>query len=191
MSSFEHNDPTRIKALAHPIRLRLLEFLASVPQATATQCAQAIGESVASCSFHLRTLSQHGYIEPAPSHDSKSKPWRVASKSRQSKFDDDAPESLPAISALGTAVVAQSTERLSEVLTALPTLPKEAITRTMLANFVLWLTDDEHAELMEKFMDLCSEYTERGGDESSRPTDASLTHLFMAATPDLAKYRTQ
>lgn len=189
MSTTNNIDPARIKALAHPIRLELLEYLAAVPYATATQCAEAIGESVASCSFHLRTLAKHGYIEPAPSDDAKSKPWRVAEKSRQNKFDQTIPESLPAISALGTAVASQVNDRLSELLTALPTLPQEAIERTMLANLVMWLTNAEHSELMEKIMELCAQYTDRGAEEDLRPDGAELTRLFVAATPDLAKYR--
>jgi DNA-binding transcriptional ArsR family regulator len=68
------HDPAHIKALAHPIRLALLDFLGSVPQATATQCAEAIKESVASCSFHLRTLAKHGYIEQADAPDARASP---------------------------------------------------------------------------------------------------------------------
>lgn len=191
MNTVDLNDPARIKALAHPIRLSLLEFLASVPHATATQCAEAIGESVASCSFHLRTLAKHGYIELAESADSKSKPWQIVGASRSNTYDKNIPESLPALSALGTAVISQVTERLSEAITALPTLPQEAVERTMLANVVMWLTDKEHEELMEQLLELCAQFTERGADATTRPEDASLTRLFIAATPDLARFRDQ
>lgn len=94
-------DPTRIRALAHPVRLALLDHLSGVESATATQCAEAIGESVASCSFHLRTLAKHGFITRAESGDAKSRPWRVASRERSQRFSAEDTESLPAVTALG------------------------------------------------------------------------------------------
>lgn len=69
-------DPLAIRALAHPIRLALLEILGGEGQATATRCAELSGQSVASCSFHLRTLARHGFIEAAPA-TGKNKPWRL------------------------------------------------------------------------------------------------------------------
>src|SRR6478609_1084108 len=58
-------DPERIRALAHPVRIALLAHLSDVGEATATQCAEAVGESPANCSFHLRMLEKYGYIERA------------------------------------------------------------------------------------------------------------------------------
>src|SRR5690606_30942861 len=59
------DDPARLRALAHPIRLRLIEELGDLGEATATDCARRVGESVASCSFHLRQLEKYGYVERA------------------------------------------------------------------------------------------------------------------------------
>lgn len=69
-------DPLAIRALAHPTRLGLLEILAGEGEATATRCAELSGHSVASCSFHLRTLARHGFIEAVPAAG-KNRPWRL------------------------------------------------------------------------------------------------------------------
>jgi hypothetical protein len=72
-------DPKALRALAHPARWQLVDLLGSEGTATATRCAEVLGESVASCSYHLRMLAKYGYIEEAPGRAGKEKPWRLAS----------------------------------------------------------------------------------------------------------------
>ena len=50
-----------VKALAHPLRLRLLESLADGP-ATASMLARDLGESSGATSYHLRALAAVGLI---------------------------------------------------------------------------------------------------------------------------------
>ena len=56
----------QLKALTHPFRIRLIDLFRGGDELTATQCAEATGESVASCSFHLRQLAKYGFVETAP-----------------------------------------------------------------------------------------------------------------------------
>ena len=51
-------DPKAMRAMAHPVRMALLELLAVTPTLTATQASEALGESPANCAFHLRTLAK-------------------------------------------------------------------------------------------------------------------------------------
>jgi hypothetical protein len=39
-----------------------------------------LGQSVASCSYHLGILGKYGYIELVPGQAGKEKPWRLASQ---------------------------------------------------------------------------------------------------------------
>ncbi|MBB1509696.1 helix-turn-helix domain-containing protein [Tessaracoccus sp. MC1756] len=193
MTGDEHDsttDPTRIRALAHPIRLALLDYLSGVVSATATQCAEVIGESVASCSFHLRTLAKHGYITRAESGDAKSRPWQVAARRQRQMFSAEEPESLPAVLALGTAVVTQEARRLTAFLEAAPGLPTEAIDRTLVSHTSLWVTHDEHEELMDAVLALFERYRDRNADESLRPEGALRNTVFMASTPELSNFDT-
>lgn len=59
-------DPTVLKALAHPLRLKLLAELGRRGQATATELAAALGESSGSTSYHLRQLHRHGFVVDDP-----------------------------------------------------------------------------------------------------------------------------
>jgi DNA-binding transcriptional ArsR family regulator len=73
--------PDELAALAHPLRLDLLNHLMSSGPATASQCARAIGDTPSNCSYHLRYLARHGLVEPAQeskeSEDNRERPWRA------------------------------------------------------------------------------------------------------------------
>jgi DNA-binding transcriptional ArsR family regulator len=69
--------PEALRALGHPTRLRILERLQLHGDATATECAAEVGESPSSCSYHLRTLARHGFVEPVPSEDGRERRWRA------------------------------------------------------------------------------------------------------------------
>lgn len=84
------SDPLAIRALAHPTRLALLEILAGEGEATATRCAELSGQSVASCSFHLRSLAKHGFIE-AVAGSGREKPWRLTSPTQRLAGDRQDP----------------------------------------------------------------------------------------------------
>jgi DNA-binding transcriptional ArsR family regulator len=66
-----------MRALAHPTRLSLLDHLHDVDQATATECAAAVGDSPSSCSYHLRALARWGFVEAATGGVGRERPWRA------------------------------------------------------------------------------------------------------------------
>ena len=90
------SDPERIRALAHPLRLALLDYLDDVGEATATQCAKHTGESVANCSFHLRLLARYGFIEPAEPRG-RERPWRPSADRSTFVPDESVPGSVRAV----------------------------------------------------------------------------------------------
>jgi DNA-binding transcriptional ArsR family regulator len=76
----ELSDPRQMRALAHPLRLRLLGLLRADGPATATTLADEVDESPALVSYHLRTLSRHGFIQEAPdlARDGRERWWRAS-----------------------------------------------------------------------------------------------------------------
>jgi DNA-binding transcriptional ArsR family regulator len=74
----EITDPKAIRALAHPVRLDLLELLVAIGPGTAAQCGRILGVSQASCSFHLRQLAKYGFVEDVgPGSDRRERQWRM------------------------------------------------------------------------------------------------------------------
>src|SRR4051794_721707 len=76
LRSVRLTDPLALRAYAHPTRMALVGLLRRDGPQTATQAAAVIGESVASCSFHLRQLAKYGLVEEAGARG-REKPWRA------------------------------------------------------------------------------------------------------------------
>ena len=68
-----------MRALAHPVRLAILQHLGLSGPATATACARGVGATPAACSYHLRSLARHGFVEEDRSRaaDGRERPWRA------------------------------------------------------------------------------------------------------------------
>jgi DNA-binding transcriptional ArsR family regulator len=70
-------DAAALKALTHPLRIRLLGLLRQHGPATATELAEGTGESSASTSYHLRVLAKHGFVAEAEARDGRERRWRA------------------------------------------------------------------------------------------------------------------
>src|SRR5258708_12203563 len=71
------SETAAMTALAHPVRLDLLNALMSQGPATASQCARAVGDTPSNCSYHLRVLARHGLVGAEESGDGRERPWRA------------------------------------------------------------------------------------------------------------------
>jgi DNA-binding transcriptional ArsR family regulator len=69
-------DISAVRALTHPLRLRLLDLLRFEGPSTATLLAGQVGESSGSTSYHLRQLARHGFIEEAAHRGGRERWWR-------------------------------------------------------------------------------------------------------------------
>src|SRR5215510_7400059 len=72
----ELTDPKAMRALAHPVRLALLEALTDAGALTATEAGEIVKESPANASFHLRQLAKYGYVEEAEGGTGRRRPWK-------------------------------------------------------------------------------------------------------------------
>src|SRR5256885_15453657 len=74
---FEITDPQALRALAHPVRLALLDRLQRHGPATATQLAPRVGATPSVVSWHLRHLASFGLVRDAAGGTSKrERRWR-------------------------------------------------------------------------------------------------------------------
>ncbi|MFC4536066.1 winged helix-turn-helix domain-containing protein [Sphaerisporangium dianthi] len=75
--TYRVSDPQALKAVAHPLRVRLLGALRVDGPATATELATRFGESSGSTSYHLRQLARYGFVEQDPEQrDARERRWR-------------------------------------------------------------------------------------------------------------------
>src|SRR5947207_15410642 len=68
----------QLRALAHPLRLQLLQVLHAEGPATASQLARRLGESSGATSYHLRALHRAGMVEEAEQRNGRERWWNRA-----------------------------------------------------------------------------------------------------------------
>ena len=68
-------DVRALRALAHPVRNRLLGQLRLGGPATASQLGRVIGESSGSTSYHLRQLEAYGFVEEVEGQGTARERW--------------------------------------------------------------------------------------------------------------------
>lgn len=176
-------DPERIRALTHPVRLELLDHLRDVKQATATECAERLGESVASCSFHLRTLERHGFIERV-GRRGREKPWRLVSAGWDMRPAPDMPGSLPAITELAALQLVREGERFHKFLAQADREPEEWIQAITVTMSSFWANAEETAQLSRDIQQLTERFGDRDDVPARRPAGARQGRLFATVNPD-------
>ncbi|MGC7099598.1 winged helix-turn-helix domain-containing protein [Amycolatopsis lurida] len=68
-------DARMLRALAHPLRMRLLELLRVDGPATASGLGKRLGESSGTTSWHLRQLAEHGFVEEDADRGNRRERW--------------------------------------------------------------------------------------------------------------------
>lgn len=64
-----------LKALAHPLRIQIIEVLSTYGEQTASGLADRLGESSGSTSYHLRQLEKHGYVQEVADRGTGRERW--------------------------------------------------------------------------------------------------------------------
>jgi predicted ArsR family transcriptional regulator len=62
--------------MAHPLRWPCCTSSTRLGSRTASQCAQALGETPANCSYHLRQLAKVGLVARDEAGNGRERPWR-------------------------------------------------------------------------------------------------------------------
>jgi predicted transcriptional regulator len=175
------SDPRTIRAIAHPVRMALLEAMeqAEARTMTATQASELLGESPANCAFHLRTLAKYGFVEEAGGGRGRERPWRLKYRSLELKPPWLDPESRLAVEAAATVWIDRWLDRAKDRLRRALSFPAEWQEASMASARTLYLTAAEAVELDHDMHALWDRFRERGDDPSLRPP-ASLRYEVLA-----------
>src|ERR1700753_3632323 len=117
-------DAMTLRALAHPVRIALIEELSLGGAMTATEVGERIGESPTTCSFHLRQLAKYGYVEEAGGGKGRARPWRMVSIGMSLGTTEGDAESEIAHEALGQLIRDRIVARYRKWLGSKASYPK-------------------------------------------------------------------
>lgn len=176
------SDPLALRALAHPLRWKLADLLLSEGSATATRCSEVLGESVASCSYHLGILAKYGYIELVPDQPGREKPWRpVISTQDLSSEGLDEPGALAAEAAT-EVFLDHELARIKDRLRRLGLEPEEWRKASHISGTTTWVTAEELREIKDELMAIDARYLDRLTDPALRPAGAREARIFTVTS---------
>ena len=180
----EVRDPRALRALAHPIRIRLLGLLRREGPLTATEAGRRIDESSGSASYHLRQLARFGLVEDAAGGHGRERPWRATALYTSWPDVADTPDLAEASEVFTRFVLRRYVERLEQWLSRRPDEPTEWQEAAAFGDSLLYLTVDELAVLRDALRRLAQPYEERISRPEARPAGARPVALLQVAFPD-------
>jgi hypothetical protein len=171
-----------LRALAHPLRWKLIDLIGSERSATATRCAQVLGESVASCGYHLGILAKYGYVELVPDRTGREKPWQLATRRQDlsaAGLDEDG--TLAAQAAI-EVFLDHELERIKDRLRREDHEPPEWREASHVSGATHWMTAAELKEIKDVLTALQERYGDRDEDPATRPPDAREVRIFSVTS---------
>jgi hypothetical protein len=173
-------DPKALRALSHPTRWKLIELLNLEPTATATRCAEFTGESVASCSYHLRMLGKYGFVEQIVGGGGREKPWRLVAHDQSWSAEGMDPEGALAAEKLTEVFLDHEVGRMKEYVRRRDREPEEWQQLGTLTATLAHLTADELREVNRDLRAVLDRYWSRTQDPTLRPPGSRPVRLFLA-----------
>lgn len=176
-------DPKAMRALAHPVRMALLDLLSVAGTLTATQASEILGESPANCAFHLRTLAKYGFAREAGGGRGRERPWTRARRTISvSSTQQDNPQAAIAAGALGSVYFERWVERARRVFGNRERLPGWE-RATQMSRSAVFLTPAETVQVEREIQEIIDRYRDRERDPSQRPAGALPVELAIFAAP--------
>jgi DNA-binding transcriptional ArsR family regulator len=176
-------DLDELKALAHPLRQRILYHLASVGPANSTAIAKTFGESTGNTSYHLRQLERFGLVDEVQERaKGRERWWRLVPLDLRGRADADGhstPEGADVADRLGRIGLERDRRLVDRYLRNRDRFG-DWDDAAMFSSSITHLTPDELARFTEEYVELLKRYW-REPDE--RQPDAKPVAAMLAAFP--------
>ena len=181
-------DAAALKALSHPLRLRILTQLGSAGRANVKSLAAALEEPTNSVSYHLAQLAQHGLVVPAerPEGAARREKWWALAEAEGLSYRSESvggPEERAALSGWFSQRAADNVGRALEV-------EDESLAQERpfgISDVGAWLSPEEAArvaglldEALDVLLDARDALGERAEASDGREYYQLMTMLFAS-----------
>jgi len=140
-----------LKALAHPVRVRMLGILRLEGPSTSTQLAARLKLNTGATSYHLRQLALHGFIDDA--HDlgnGRERWWQARHETTVVPADWDNGEGLEASMAFSQAALTWQVAQMQRALETYTSTPKAWRQASAASDFTMALTPEQAKALSDR-----------------------------------------
>jgi DNA-binding transcriptional ArsR family regulator len=180
----EVTDARTLRALAHPVRIALIEELTLGGPMTATEAAEQIGETPTTCSFHLRQLAKYGFVEEAGGGKGRSRPWQMTSIGMSFTGNPEDPETQLASNAVVQIFRERQFNRYRTWLDGQHAFPPAWQKAATDSEYLFYLTAGELQKLTGELNQLLlGRYMDRITDPARRPAGSVPVELTLLAYP--------
>jgi DNA-binding transcriptional ArsR family regulator len=170
--------PRTLRALAHPLRLRLLGALRTDGPATVTTLAAAVDEAIPLVSYHLRQLAEHGFIEQAPdlAKDRRETWWKASHEFTSWSMTDflDTPERLDAVGVLQREILRRHVARIEQFFGHAQNWDEEWLAASEMSDVRLNLTPAELTAMKTELWEVVERWRERKPSPGAGSADLIL-----------------
>src|SRR5579862_789972 len=175
----ELRDPRTMRALAHPIRMDLVEALALEGPLTATEAGALIGQTATTCSFHLRQLAKYGFVEDAGRSGARERPWRLTHVGATIPEHTGEADVDLAADALTKVLLERYIDRMRRAWRERHDYPAPWRELTGFTETVLFVTADEMEEVRRALAELSLRFADRLANPGGRPPGAVPVELLI------------
>jgi predicted ArsR family transcriptional regulator len=161
----------------------IVEHLSISGPLTATQLADRLDESPANCSWHLRKLAEHGFVEEAGGGTGRQRPWRVPGIGFTWDDPDAGAEQRRAAEALSDVVMQRALDRLTEARRREPEELREWQEAARGSEYATWLTAEELKATNDEIDAVLRRHLDRLHDPELRPAGSRLCEFVTWGVP--------
>ncbi|TDD04181.1 ArsR family transcriptional regulator [Nonomuraea deserti] len=177
-------DTKGLRALAHPVRVQLVDLLRRHGPSTATRLAERLGVNSGTASYHLRRLGAAGFVEEdAERGNARERWWRSVHRNTRLTGDELAEREPEAVLAYMQSVAALFNLRTQQALNEMQTMPGEWRRVLDLSSFALRLTTEEGWRLREELGEVVARYRRDVPGEPA-PEGAARVTLIVKVLPE-------
>jgi DNA-binding transcriptional ArsR family regulator len=172
------DDAQLLRAMSHPLRLRLIGTLVKDGPATASELARRLGESSGATSYHLRVLAKYGFIEDDSERNrGRERWWRAADEGLEWSLDTDDRGLLEADRALGRQLIREYQRWLQRWYDEMPDWDRPWRAASTWTDRWFELTPPELRALNDEVLAVLDRYEDR---RERRDDTERVTVLFNA-----------
>lgn len=176
------SDPRVLRAIAHPVRTRILDELSATGPIRAADVARELGIPANQASFHLRQLAKYGLVEEAPeeARDKRDRVWKATSSQGFTVnlgHLKDPPGGRAAVDVFRTTQLARLYETVDRTF-VMDRPEGSGVFAT--SDHAIKLTDDEAHQLRQEIDDLVEAWSDR---TRGRVPERKTYHLVQIIQP--------
>lgn len=175
-------DAGALKALAHPLRVRIFDILSQYGPQTASSLAEQLGESSGATSYHLRALAKHALIREVEGRGTARERWWERPKGSVTISAPEStrtPSGLAASQIVVTETYRQRHEQLMRYLSDSWSSGDAAEQPAELSTANTRLTREQFEHVKDRLADIISEAVELYRDQEGEGVRPYLIRLDM------------